>query len=133
MSKNVCLEEREREMGGSPGVVVMGGDSWSEGCGFKSKHCILDGHSFSLICCKNCNVCLKETENKRKRGWEWPNLKGQIKIPRVFPCVKEFCLEESERERKDIKGLRIKLKTVFLICDLCSLPHFCLSFELCFT
>ena len=31
-------------MGGSPGLVVMGGDSCSKGCGFKSWHCILDGH-----------------------------------------------------------------------------------------
>ena len=30
--------------GGSPGLVVMGGDSCSKGCGFKSWHCILDGH-----------------------------------------------------------------------------------------
>ena len=28
--------------------MVMGGDSCSEGCGFESKHCILDGH-FSHI------------------------------------------------------------------------------------
>ena len=28
--------------GGSPGLVVMGGDSCSEGCGFESQHCILD-------------------------------------------------------------------------------------------
>ena len=26
---------------GSPGLVVMGGDSCSEGCGFKSQHSIL--------------------------------------------------------------------------------------------
>ena len=29
-------------MGGSPGVVVLGGGSCSEGRGFKSLHCILD-------------------------------------------------------------------------------------------
>ena len=30
-------------------------------------------HFFTLICCKNCsNVCLKKTENKRKRGQGWP-------------------------------------------------------------
>ena len=32
----------------SPGLVVMGGDSCLEGCGFESQHCILDGH-FSHI------------------------------------------------------------------------------------
>ena len=34
--------------GGNPGLVVMGGDSCSEGRGFKSQHRILDGH-FSHI------------------------------------------------------------------------------------
>ena len=36
--------------GGSPGLVVMGGDSCSEGRGFQSQRNILDGHnSFSHI------------------------------------------------------------------------------------
>ena len=43
----------------SPGLVVKGGDSDSEGCDFKSRHWILDGHFFTLICCKICIVCLK--------------------------------------------------------------------------
>ena len=30
--------------GGSPGLVIMGRDSRSEGRGFESRHCILDGH-----------------------------------------------------------------------------------------
>ena len=29
-------------VGGSPGLVVMGGDSCCDGRGFKSQHCILD-------------------------------------------------------------------------------------------
>ena len=34
----------------SPGLVVMGGDSCSEGCGFESQCRILDGHDiFSHI------------------------------------------------------------------------------------
>ena len=47
------------KMGGIPGLVVMGGDSCSEVRGFKSQHHILDGHFFTLICFKNCNVCMK--------------------------------------------------------------------------
>ena len=39
-------------LGGSPGLVVMGGDSCSKGCVIESKHCILDGHFFTFICCK---------------------------------------------------------------------------------
>ena len=41
------------DWGGSPGLVVMGGDSLSKGCGFESRHRILDGHFFTYICCKN--------------------------------------------------------------------------------
>ena len=37
-------------LGGSPGLVVMGGDSCSNGRGFESRHCILEGHNiFSHI------------------------------------------------------------------------------------
>ena len=43
-------------VGGSPGLVVMGG---YEDCGFKSQHHVLDGHFFHIICCKCCNHCLK--------------------------------------------------------------------------
>ena len=46
--------------GGSPGVVVLGGDSQSEGRGFKSQRRILDGHFFRLF--------FEKTKNKRKRG-----------------------------------------------------------------
>ena len=39
-------------MGGSPSLVVMGDDSCSKGRGFESQRRILDGHIFTLICCK---------------------------------------------------------------------------------
>ena len=40
--------------------MVMGRDSRSEGHGFNSRYCILDGNFFTYICCKNSNdVCLK--------------------------------------------------------------------------
>ena len=56
-------------VGWRPGLVVMGRDSGSEGCGFKSWHHILDGHFFTYICCKNCNVCLKRPKiNKKEAG-----------------------------------------------------------------
>ena len=57
------------EMGGSPGLLVMGRDSHSKGCGFESRHRILDGHFFTYICCKNCNVCLKRPKiNEKEAG-----------------------------------------------------------------
>ena len=43
-------------MGGSPGLVVMGGDSRSEGRGFESLHLILDGHLSHIFVVKICNV-----------------------------------------------------------------------------
>ena len=47
----------------------MGRDSRSEGRGFESQHCILDGHFFKYICGKNCNVCLKRPKiNEKEAG-----------------------------------------------------------------
>ena len=57
--------------GGSPGLVVMGDNSCLKGRGFESRHRVLDGHIFTLICCKHCILFVK-TENKRKRGRVWP-------------------------------------------------------------
>ena len=42
----------------------------SEGCGFESKHRILDGYFFTFICRKNCNVCLK----RRLQTIKWPGM-----------------------------------------------------------
>ena len=51
-----CLQTR-LFLGRSPGLVVMGGDSCSEGRGFESQHRSFTGWMFfTLICCKMCNV-----------------------------------------------------------------------------
>ena len=55
--------------------MVMGRDSPSEGRGFKSRHCILDGHFFTYICCKNCNVCLKRPKINEKEAGVGPFFK----------------------------------------------------------
>ena len=39
-------------MGGSPGLVVMGGDSCSKGCEFESRYRILDEHFAQLFVVK---------------------------------------------------------------------------------
>ena len=58
---------KKSESGGSPGLVVMGGDSCSEGHGFESQCCILGGHKkFSCFCCKNCNICVKRQKTKKR-------------------------------------------------------------------
>ena len=53
-------------MGGSPGLVVMGGDSCSKGCEFESWYRILDEHFAQLFVvkivmyvCKDWPICLK--------------------------------------------------------------------------
>ena len=51
-------------LGGSPGLVIMGGDSCSEGCGFESQHRILDGHFSRLFVVKIVMFVWK-----RGRGW----------------------------------------------------------------
>ena len=66
---------RYLEWGGSPGLVVMGVDSRSKGRGFESQRRILDGHFFTLICCKNCIVCLKRPKINKKEAGVGPNLK----------------------------------------------------------
>ena len=54
----------------------MGGDLNSKGRGFESRHRKLDGHFFTLICCKVCNdVCFKRKKINYKRGWGWPIFK----------------------------------------------------------
>ena len=45
----------------------MGDDSQSRARGFESRRRILDEHFFTLICRENCIVCLKKSENNRKR------------------------------------------------------------------
>ena len=48
--------------------MVKGDESCSKGCGFESQRHILDGHFFTLICCKNCCVCLNGPKIKRKKS-----------------------------------------------------------------
>ena len=61
-------------VGGSPGLVVMGRDSRTEGHGFDSWYRILDGHFFTYICCKNCIVCLKRPKINEKEAVVGPFL-----------------------------------------------------------
>ena len=52
VTQNLLLDgylQDGKKMGGSPGLVVMGGDSRSEGRGFESRYHILDGHFFAYL------------------------------------------------------------------------------------
>ena len=63
------LYQIKRNRGRSPGLVAMGRDSHSIGCGFESRHRILDGHFITYICFKNRNVCLKRPKiNEKEAG-----------------------------------------------------------------
>ena len=49
--------------------MVMVRESRSKGRELEFLHCILDGHFFTYICCKNCNVCLKRPKiNEKEAG-----------------------------------------------------------------
>ena len=57
------------DLGGNLGLLVMGGDSCSEGQGFETQHRTLDEYFFTYNCSKDCKVCLKKTEKTiRGRG-----------------------------------------------------------------
>ena len=65
----------------SPGLEVMGGNSHNhccEGRGFESRTLILDGHFFTLIYCKICNVCLKKTEYKQNGPFKKRNISPTV-------------------------------------------------------
>ena len=57
-------------------------------CEFESRHHILDGNFFTLICWKKIIMCVWKDENKWKRGRGCPNSK---KIPSVHDML---CLIE---------------------------------------
>ena len=61
-------------LGGSPGLVVMGGDSCNEGRGFESQQFIF-GHFSHILDVKIVMFVLKY-EMKQKRGREWLFLKS---------------------------------------------------------
>ena len=56
------LSALSNDLGGSPGLVVMGGNSWVEGLNAGAVNW-MDIKNFTYICCKNYNVCLKD-QNK---------------------------------------------------------------------
>ena len=59
-------------MGGSPGLVVMGGDSRTRDCGFKSNLIMDNGWTFFTLYYRKCNVCLKRAKISDKRAEDGP-------------------------------------------------------------
>ena len=63
----------------SPGLVVMGDDSYSKGRGSESRRHILYGPCFTLICCKNrINLCLKRPKINEKEAGVGPFVKKTV-------------------------------------------------------
>ena len=58
--------------GGSPGLVVMGGDSRSKGCGFESRHRILDGHFSHIFVVKIVLFVWKRPKINEKEAGDGP-------------------------------------------------------------
>ena len=65
---NKSTTKQSQTLGGSPGLVVMGGDSRPKGRGFESLHRILDGHFFTnLSVVKIVMFVLKRPKINEKR------------------------------------------------------------------
>ena len=72
--------------------MVMGDNSCSKAHGFESQRCILDGHFFTLICCKNCNnVCLKTPKIKEKEAGVGPFKKQYFAIKSLI--ITKCCIK----------------------------------------
>ena len=84
-------------LGRSPGLVVMGGDSCSEGCGRKSQHRTLDGHFSHLFVVKIVMFVWKE-ENKLKRGaGDGPLTQLYLQVTLAFCLVTSCCSRKNTR------------------------------------
>ena len=78
--------QKGSEKGGSPGLGFTGGDSCSEGLGFESQYCILDGH-FSHTFVVKIVMFARKDENKCKRDQVWSivfkRLSKTVKFPKL--------------------------------------------------
>ena len=61
-------------------VPKVGGDSRSEGRGFKTRHCIVDGHFSHIFVVKICNVCLKRPKINEKEARVGPFLENKLRL-----------------------------------------------------
>ena len=97
----------------------MGRDSCSKGRGFESWHCILDGHIFTYICCKNCNdVCLKRPKINEKEAGVGPfflkNTKGSFTLAAVV------CIHSRLHQHRDRKFSIFPQQNTTSYCGICT-------------
>ena len=74
------FEQKYAIKGWSPGLVVMGDDSCSKGCGFELQCCKLDVHLdiFHIDLLENCIVCLKRLKINEKEAGVGPFFKKNM-------------------------------------------------------
>ena len=70
--------------GGSPGLVVMGGDSRSEGHGFESSTIYWMDIFSHIFVVKICNVCLKRPKINKKEARIGPFFKKNLNTIGLF-------------------------------------------------
>ena len=76
----------DKKVHGSPGLVVMGRDSHSEGCGFESCTVYWRDIFSHLFVVNICNVCLQRPKINEKR----PGLAHFLKKVGVSPKLENF-------------------------------------------
>ena len=115
--------------------MVMGDNSLLRGCGFESQCCILDGHDiFTLICCKNCIVCLKRPKINKKGAGVGPFFEKKYQLARASTSTKsgaELSSEHLSYKKALIKFLGTADKAIFKHCHVKKLlqnPNFCQVF-----
>ena len=84
--------------------MVMGDDSCSRSCGFETQHSVLNGHFFTLFCCKNCIVCLKRPKTNEKEAGL-----AHFKKQNIFQYLATFSDLENEGEVGQAVELRLRL------------------------
>ena len=74
----------------TPGLVVIGGDSCSEGCKFESQHHILDGHFSHLFDVRIVMFVQKRPKINEKEAEDGPFFQKRITIMKDTSLVKTY-------------------------------------------
>ena len=78
----------------------------------RSQHCILNGHHFTLIRCKNCiDICLKKTENKSEAGdgpckFFFDKFNTKSRSEHLTLLIKAFRFRQSAADRSKVEHRR---------------------------
>ena len=90
------MKKMKRQLGGSPGLVVMGDDSCLRGHGFESRHRILNGHDIFYIDLLLKMYCLfGKTKINKKEARVVPFLKFHSTADQLVSilCLKQWLVD----------------------------------------